>query len=84
MGRERRAAPTTVPSGSTSAGAPANEGNLEFARQFHQRRYLFGVPGEDHQVGRVFIHPAIVFIERQIFGPVQVALRSQQRGNAGT
>ena len=33
---------------------------------------------KDHQVGPVLFHAAVVFVERQIFGTVQVAARPQR------
>ena len=63
--------------GESGAGAASHEGHVEFPRQFDQCGDFGGATREDDQVGRVLIDAAIVFVERQVLRPIEIAARTE-------
>ena len=64
--------------GESCARAAAHDGHIEFARQFDQGSNFAGVAREGDQVRRVFVDTAIVFVQREVSGPIEIAARPQQ------
>ena len=65
------------PESPVPAPRPTN-GTSNSLRQFDDRGDVVGGAREDDQVGRVLVDAAVVFVERQVFGPVEIAARTEQ------
>ncbi len=62
------------------AGAAAYNRHTVLAADLDDRDDVFGRARKNHDIGQRFIHAAVVFIKREIFGAVEIAARAQQRG----
>lgn len=60
------------------AGATAHEWHIEFTNDAHDFGHLPSIARENHQVGEMLRHAAVVFIESQILGTVEVATRAHE------
>ena len=58
--------------------AAAHDGHAVFRGDLDDGDDVFGAAREDHHLGPRLFHAAVVFVERQILGLIQVSARAQQ------
>src|ERR1019366_3230325 len=58
-------------------GAAAHDGHAVFGGDLDDGGYVFGAAWEDHHFGAALFDAAIVFVERQVFGAVEVSAGTQ-------
>ena len=61
-----------VPAPRPTMGTPCSRGDLDDGGN------VVGVAREHHQLGAGLVDAAVVFVERQVFGAVEIAARAQQ------